>query len=345
MGEGRTMNSYFRKAFILVLALACIGSALGAFSLDIGPDQVIVITIDGARPDVFWQAFDEKAGPLLGNLVEKGVKGYSVDTVNPSITPVAHASLFSGSEPATFNYALPPDGVTVDTLFQVLDRLGKTSVFIDAKGGRLEGLEVGAAIIHNQKDYRLEGMPEGQSQPMGLLIAEMQGSRPDLAFLLLPMSDFMGHKYGSDSQEYREAIAVALEEIERLLKALDEAGSLGSTAVVITADHGMTGRRHDDWLIPTNREVPLIMAGPGFKQGYSLQGAMIIDVAPTLAKVMGVPALRDADGTVLREALANDPRGSLFLAAWVAGLLAIAVLAGPSLRQALPYLNPSYRAE
>ncbi len=329
------MNSYFRKTLVIVLALACISAALGAFSLDIGPDQVVIITIDGARPDVFWQAFDVKAGPLLTNLVEKGVKGYSVDTVNPSITPVAHASLFSGSEPATFNYAFPPDGVTVDTLFQALDRLGKTSVFIDAKGGRLKGLEVGAAIVHNHKDYRLEGMPEGQSQPMDILIAEMQGSRPDLAFLLLPMSDFMGHKYGSDSQEYREAVAVAVEEIERLLKALDETGSLGLTAVIITADHGMTGRRHDDWLIPTNREVPLIMAGPGFKQGYSLQGASIIDIAPTLAKVMGIPALRDADGVVLEEALETAPRESLFLASWVAGLLATMVLAGPPLLRAL----------
>lgn len=50
----------------------------------------------------------------------------------------------------------------------------------------------------------------------------------------------------------------------------------------------------------------LMLRGPGVKQGYRLQGAQIIDLAPTILAVMGVPIPSDMDGKVLTEAFADE---------------------------------------
>ncbi|MNY39739.1 hypothetical protein D3C86_1744410 [compost metagenome] len=47
------------------------------------------------------------------------------------------------------------------------------------------------------------------------------------------------------------------------------------------------------------------MAGPGLKKGVVLPPIRTIDVAPTLAKLMGIPAPAQATGRVLTEVLAN----------------------------------------
>ena len=51
----------------------------------------------------------------------------------------------------------------------------------------------------------------------------------------------------------------------------------------------------------------MVFNGPGIAAGQRLQGARIIDFAPTLAKLLGLPALKDARGRVLQEAF-SKPR-------------------------------------
>lgn len=73
---------------------------------------------------------------------------------------------------------------------------------------------------------------------------------------------------------------------------------LPHTIVVLTADHGE--------LI----HVPLIVAGPGVAEGARVTGPVsLVDVAPTLLDVVGVPAPDSFRGRSLRESLA--PRGVL----------------------------------
>jgi|GEM_PF-1620734 len=52
--------------------------------------------------------------------------------------------------------------------------------------------------------------------------------------------------------------------------------------------------------------VPLILYGAGVRQGVAIQGGRTIDIAPTIAYLLGAPPLRDAQGSVLYGALAGD---------------------------------------
>jgi len=47
-----------------------------------------------------------------------------------------------------------------------------------------------------------------------------------------------------------------------------------------------------------------ILRGPGVRQGEQIQGARLIDLAPTIYALMGVPIPRDLDGQVLHQAFA-----------------------------------------
>ncbi|QYG93553.1 DUF4214 domain-containing protein [Iamia sp. SCSIO 61187] len=53
------------------------------------------------------------------------------------------------------------------------------------------------------------------------------------------------------------------------------------------------------------QEVPLIVSGPGFCTGVAPTAPELIDVAPTIAALLGVEPPADADGRILSEALAG----------------------------------------
>jgi arylsulfatase A-like enzyme len=67
--------------------------------------------------------------------------------------------------------------------------------------------------------------------------------------------------------------------------------------VPYTATHGSP---HD-----LDAHVPVIFYGPGFKPGRYTAFARVVDIAPTLAEVLGIRALQKLDGVVRMEALAR----------------------------------------
>lgn len=62
-------------------------------------------------------------------------------------------------------------------------------------------------------------------------------------------------------------------------------------------DHG-SPHDHDS-------HVPLILYGPGIRPGSYAGRVGVVDLAPTLARLIGVPPLEPVDGRILREALAD----------------------------------------
>lgn len=66
------------------------------------------------------------------------------------------------------------------------------------------------------------------------------------------------------------------------------------------AEHGLP---YDD-----DAHVPVILYGPWYRGGRYPERALVADLAPTLAWVVGVPPTEHVDGHVLRRALAADPR-------------------------------------
>lgn len=60
------------------------------------------------------------------------------------------------------------------------------------------------------------------------------------------------------------------------------------------------------WTGTHTKDGVFMASGPGIKRGYSVEGARIVDVAPTILHLFGIPILKDVDGRVLGEIFTED---------------------------------------
>ncbi len=107
------------------------------------------------------------------------------------------------------------------------------------------------------------------------------------------------------SDLYDSAIAYTDHQLERLFSWLRTSGLEDNTIVVLTSDHGEMLGEHDTashgYLYDENLLVPLIIASPG-EQGAGTRVAdqvRLIDLAPTVLELAGLPAPAGIDGASL----------------------------------------------
>ncbi|WP_456414702.1 alkaline phosphatase family protein [Oceanithermus profundus] len=246
------------------------------------PRPALLFVIDGLRPD----AIDPRRTPTIWRLMNGGAHTLNGRTVVPSATLPAHTSLFYGVGPdrhgVTTNTWSPPVRPT-PSLFTVL---------------RAAGLRAGS--FYNWEELR-DMAPPGQLETSVFLSAPdarvAEEARRhlgglDFAFVYFGETDLVGHREGWMSRGYLGAVARADGLIARVL---DAAGD--GAAVVVTSDHGGHGRTHGSDR-PEDVTVPLVLHGPGAPERLP-EPAGILDVAPTLTALLGVPAPGDWEGRSL----------------------------------------------
>ena len=156
-----------------------------------------------------------------------------------------------------------------------------------------------ADLISPFDDARYAPWPGGFSEAGAALTA---GSA-ELVVLLVGAVDAAGHAHGADSEEYRIASEGADRALARALDGVD----LSLDAIVVTADHGHTARGGHGGVEPEVVAVPLIAAGAGIVPGATPRDARLIDIPPTVAGLLGMPAPGHGLGRTLVEILAFDP--------------------------------------
>ncbi|MBP9208479.1 MAG: alkaline phosphatase family protein [Kofleriaceae bacterium] len=144
--------------------------------------------------------------------------------------------------------------------------------------------------------------------PGGVIDAVLaqRASGPDLQVVLVGVVDDNGHAHGAASEEYAAATRMADRTLARALAGVD----LGQDAVVVVADHGHTDRGGHGGVEPEVMQVPLVLAGAGVRVGATIDGARLIDVAPTVAALLGVPAPGHGLGRTLTELLVLTPQAA-----------------------------------
>ena len=167
----------------------------------------------------------------------------------------------------------------------------------------LDGLEFG--------DERL-GSPAGLSWPfddvrreptpaeVARVIPELDD---DLVVIALGDIDRAGHMSGAASDAYRDASR----DVDRAL-ATAFAHVDPRDAIIVVADHGHVDAGGHGGLEPEVVRVPLIAAGAGVRVASPAipADAQLIDVAPTIAALLGVPAPQQALGRTLTGILDLD---------------------------------------
>jgi arylsulfatase K len=92
--------------------------------------------------------------------------------------------------------------------------------------------------------------------------------------------------------------------VGELLAALEECGLSDDTTVIFSGDHGELALEHQQYYKMSHFEgsarVPMIMAGPGIKEGQVIDTPVsLIDIAPTILELGGLPARENLSGESL----------------------------------------------
>lgn len=155
-----------------------------------------------------------------------------------------------------------------------------------------------ANLVSPFDDARYAPWPGGFSEAGEALVA----GNADLVIMLVGVVDVAGHAHGGASPHYRDATLIADHALSRTLGHVD----LERDTIIITADHGHTNRGGHGGMEPNVLAVPLVAAGAGIKPGATPNDARLIDIAPTVATLLGMPAPGHGLGRTLLEILDTD---------------------------------------
>ena len=156
-----------------------------------------------------------------------------------------------------------------------------------------------STLVSPFDDARYVPWPGGFASAGSALVA---GGKADLVVLLVSSVDIAGHAHGADSTEYRTAAESADRALARVLGRVD----LAQDAIVVVADHGHTGKGGHGGVEPEVLSVPLILAGAGIDKTGTADDPHLIDIAPTVAALLGIPAPGHGLGKTLTHVLALD---------------------------------------
>jgi len=256
--------------------------------------RVVVVSIDGARPDALLVA----KTPTITRLWKEGSYSFRAQTISPSTTLPAHTSMLTGISPDRHgerdNNWWPGEAtVTAETVFSLAKSQGlKTAMVVTkekfgflARPGSLDHSEL---VPHLAPDVVLRAL------------AYLKSEKPHLLFIHFADADITGHLHGWMSPEYLIALQTVDDAVEILLRMMEETKLVRETLLIITADHGGHDFTHGTTL-PEDMTIPWIAFGPGVREGYEIPDQVVIyDTAATVLLFLGIPIPAHWEGRPLR---------------------------------------------
>lgn len=251
-------------------------------------NKAILISIDGMRPDGLLAC----KNPYVDELRKIAYYTLNSRTVMPSSTLTCHMSLFhsvTAERHGIITNDYMPMVRPMNGLFEQLHNSGKVNAFYYgweplrdiARPRTVKFAEHINAYTEESSDTSLTDSA----------LARIKKSQPDFVFLYMVETDEKGgHDNGWMSDEYLRRISIAIDNVKRVI---DECSD--EYAIIITADHGGHDRTHgsstdEDMIIPN------FYIGKDFEAGKCFDGGSILDIAPTIAKIIGVNPAPEWEG-------------------------------------------------
>ncbi|MGB7160028.1 MAG: ectonucleotide pyrophosphatase/phosphodiesterase [Tepidisphaeraceae bacterium] len=259
-----------RRILLILAGLALCAPALAQTTAPAPhADRVLIISIDGGRPDVVLRANT----PNIRALLADGSFTFWARTTEVSVTLPSHASMMTGVTPEkhgiNFNKDVPEEELfypKVPTIFELAKQRGLTTAMATGKSKFIALCRPGSV------DYAI--VPEAKKSYTDAEVAENAAKgivdhRPQVMLVHFGGGDRAGHAIGWGSAKQ----IAAMEEIDagvgQVIATLKETGLYDSTLIILSADHGGAARSHgkDD---PRSRHIPWIAVGPGIRRNFDL---------------------------------------------------------------------------
>lgn len=250
--------------------------------------KVLLILADGMRPDSLdnisqaQKVISESSYTLCG------------ETVYPSVTLPCHISLFHSVTPqrhGTTTNTYVPQVRPINGICEVLKQADKKcAIFYNWE--ELRDVSRPNSLAHSCfYAGRRIGYKEAGEVLTDELIKYLKNYDTDFTFLYFGYPDMAGHNHGWMTDEYMEAIQSSWDNIGKIMSELGD-----EYTYIITADHGGHDRTHGSDM-PEDMLIPVIINGKDFEAGKELSAVNIIDIAPTVTKLLGVEPDSEWEGT------------------------------------------------
>ncbi|MDX1994105.1 MAG: alkaline phosphatase family protein [bacterium] len=256
------------------------------------PARVVVISLDGARPDALLMA----ETPNLQALAARGAYTWTASTTFPPVTIPAHSSILTGLDTSeqgvTWNeYRAEP--IDTPTFLSLAADVGYTTAMVVGK----EKFEQ----FRQRDSMQYVFARQGDRSVVDQAVAWIEGG-VEVMFVHFPNPDYFGHSTGWMSDTYLEMLYTTDQQIGRIIEALEAEGVFEDTLLIITADHGGHELVHGSD-IPEDMLVPFLITGPGVEAGLELRQAVTnTDAAMTVLWALGLPLPESEIGRPVLEA-------------------------------------------
>lgn len=250
-------------------------------------EKVILISIDGMRPDGFLQCNNTSIYEMMKR------SSYTLEgrTMVPSDTLPCHMSMFHSVPPErhgiTTNTYVPMDKPVIGLFEQIKKYRGRSAMYYGWEAIR----DVSRPGTLKHAEFIWVGATEESDNMLTEAALEyIKTDEPDFVFLYMAKTDAAGHNHGWMSRIYLQCINDAIENVKRVLDAVGD-----QYTVIVTADHGGHDHMHGTELAE-DMTIPMFFIGKNFEQGKELSQISILDIAPTIAKVMEIPKVEEWEG-------------------------------------------------
>ena len=250
--------------------------------------KVLLISIDGMRPDGLLQC----GNPYVKELEKTCAYTYNARSVVPSVTLPCHFSMTHSAIPYRHgiltNTYVPQVRPIAGIFEKIKDAGGESAMFYGWEPLRdiaTPGSLKYATYIQSYTDESVDTLLTDAAYDL------LSRKKPDFAFLYMVETDEKGgHDNGWMSEAYLKRISIAIDNVKRMVESFGE-----EYTIIVMADHGGHDRTHGTEL-PEDMTIPLFFHGPDFAPGVIGEEISLLEIAPTIAKVLGVAPDRDWEG-------------------------------------------------
>lgn len=294
------------KKSIIAFCLLCAG--LGANAQVKNVKHVVLIGCDGLGA----YAIPDAQMPHLKKLMETGASSLQARSVLPSSSAVNWASMLMGAGPTEHGYtewgSKTPEIPSVTTtkygifpsIFSVIrDQKpnAKTAVIYSwpGIGPLVEKDAISIVVPGNDKD-------DFCADTTASIIKR---EKPYFTFVHFDEPDHTGHEIGHRTPAYYEQLKKVDERIGKIVQAVKDAGIEKETIIIVSADHGGTGKGHGGKTLD-EVQIPWVINGPGVKKNHQIKEVIITyDTAATLAWIMGLKAPQSWRGKAVSDSFSK----------------------------------------
>lgn len=265
-------------------------------------DHVILISIDGLRPD----AIAKYKAATLQRLMREGRFSLNAQTIANSKTLPSHTSMFTGVDSDRHGVTWNSDRmgehgyVTVPTIFGLAHNAGFSTAAFFSKT-KFHQLEVPATLDFVRSPKRTIEGPWPSARTADYVGDYLKTHTPNLLFVHLAEPDFAGHTFGWMGMMYGLAVKEADIAVARVLEQADARFGRGGYTVIVTADHGGHKKTHGT-TDPLDMTIPWIVWGAGVQRGDTLSGIRTMDTAATVLWMLRIAVPESWVGRVVSDA-------------------------------------------